>query len=105
MKTLTVSYTLYGSHKVQDFKNRKSFEEFCFEINPFDNPYIMEILEISQIYYYIDFDNEVNGVLDYTSVFLKDSEVNQIGKALEWKGNRLFKSEKKIKKFFIKNNL
>ena len=102
---LVVSYMLFGAHKVQEFKNQKSFEKFCFKINPFDDPYIMEILEISRIYYYIDFDNEVNGVLDYTSVFLKDSEVNRIGKALEWKGNRLFKSEKKIKNFFIKNNL
>ena len=102
---LEVSYTLFGAHKVQDFKNRKTFEKFCFEVNPLDDPHIMEILEVSKIYYYIDFDNEVNGILDYTSVFLKDSEVNRIGNALEWKGNRLFKSEKKIKKFFIENNL
>ena len=43
---LVVSFILSGTHKVQDFKNQKAFEEFCFEVNPLDNPYIMEILEI-----------------------------------------------------------
>ena len=52
---LVVSYMLFGAHKVQDFKNQKSFEKFCFKVNPLDNPYIMEILEIRKYYYYLVF--------------------------------------------------
>ena len=100
---LVVSYMLYGAHKVQDFKNQKSFERFCFEVNPLDNPFTLEILEIHKEYYYLIFDNNGN-YKDWARVLLKDSEVNKISNLLAWNDNVMFKSKKELKKF-IKNNL
>ena len=45
---ITVSYILNGSHTIKDFNNQLEFEYFCDEVNPFDNPYKMEILEINE---------------------------------------------------------
>ena len=100
---LVVSYMLHGAHKVQDFKNQKAFEKFCFKVNPLDNPFTLEILEIHKYYYFIIFDNNGN-YKDWARVLLKDSKINKIGNLLEWNNNVMFKSKKELKKF-IKNNL
>lgn len=100
---LVVSYILFGTHKVQDFKNQKSFEKFCFEVNPLDNPFALEILEIHKYYYFIIFDKNGN-YKDWARILLKNNEVNKIGNLLEWNNNVMFKSKKELKKF-IKNNL
>ena len=99
---LVVSYMLYGANKVQDFKNQKAFDEFCFEVNPLDSPYIMEILEIYKDYYYLFFDDNGN-YIEYARILLKNSEVTRIGEALEWNNNYLFTSRKKIENFIEKN--
>lgn len=42
---LTVTYSLNGQTKVNDFTSQESFNTFCEQVNPTDNPYTLEVIK------------------------------------------------------------
>ena len=44
-----LSYIYGGSHKVEDFKSMEILEDFINDLNPSDNPFLLEVLSIDKI--------------------------------------------------------